>query len=235
VARRSLASQVAEAMLDQIVRGDVVAGEPLPTEAELCATHQVSRLTLREALKVLQSQGVVRALPGVGSYVNPVSRWTGLEAVLRATSAGAGAGSTSLQLIEVRQMIETGAAALAATRHTPADLAALEESLAQMRTAHSAADLAGFVRADIAFHDGVLRASGNVFVPVLLDPLSRILREKREQTSAIPQIQANAVAAHAAVLDGVRSGDPQRARAAMESHMAQTADDLRRYVLTAGE
>ncbi|WP_432533914.1 FadR/GntR family transcriptional regulator [Kineococcus arenarius] len=230
--RKSLVSQVAETVLDQIVRGELPVGGPLPTEAELCEAHGVSRVTLREALKTLQAQNVVRAAPGVGSYVNPVEQWTGLEAVLRATSAGAGEDLTSVQLVEVRRMIETGAAALAATHRDATDLEQLEELLERMRGAHERADVPGFVAADIAFHDVLLRASRNPFVAVLLEPLSRVLREKREQTSAVPQIQAHAVEQHALVLEGVRSGDPERARRAMDAHLQQTAEDLRRYVLT---
>ncbi|WP_432487243.1 FadR/GntR family transcriptional regulator [Kineococcus sp. SYSU DK018] len=229
--RKSLVSQVAETILDQIVRGELPVGGPLPTEAELCAVHDVSRMTLREALKTLQAQNVVRAAPGVGSYVNPVEQWTGLEAVLRATSAGADEDLTSVQLVEVRRMIETGAAALAAERHGAADLRELEELLELMRDAHRREDLAAFVRADIGFHDAVLRASGNVFVALLLDPLSRVLREKREQTSAVPRIQANAIEQHALVLEALRSREPERARRAMDAHLQQTAEDLRRYVL----
>ncbi|WP_337059358.1 FadR/GntR family transcriptional regulator [Kineococcus sp. G2] len=231
MARTSLVSQVAETILEQVVRGELPAGQLLPTEAELCEAHGVSRMTLREALKTLQAQNVVRAAPGVGSYVNPVERWTGLEAVLRATSAGAGDDATSVQLVEVRRMIETGAAALAAARRDEADLERLEELLERMRTAHRHGDVDDFVHADIAFHDVLLRASRNPFVAVLLDPLSRVLREKREQTSAVPQIQANAVEQHALVLAAVRAGEPEGARRAMDAHLQQTAEDLRRYVL----
>ena len=231
MARKSLVSVVADALLDQIVSGELAVDDALPTEAVLCDTYDVSRMTVREALKTLQAQNVVRVVPGRGTYVTPVSQWTDVAPVLRMASHGADKGETSLQLVEVRRMIETGSAALAATRRTEADVAALERHLSEMRQAHEGSDLEAFVAADIAFHDVIFRATGNVFVGVIFDPLARVMRVKREQTSAVPQIQANAIAQHAAVLEAVASGDPERARIAMDAHMTQTSDDLRHYVL----
>ncbi|MFP7832711.1 FadR/GntR family transcriptional regulator [Marisediminicola sp. LYQ134] len=231
MARKSLASTVADGILDAVVAGEFAAGLALPSEAEIGEQYDVSRVTVREALKTLQAQNVVRVLPGRGTFVNPVTAWTDLGPVLRATTQGADAAASSLQLVEVRRMIETGAAALAATRRTEADVASLESQLDRMRSAHDSADLDEFVEADIAFHDVILHAAGNVFVGVLFEPLGRVMRAKREQTSAVEQIRVNAIAEHAAIVDAVRSGDAERSRLAMDSHMTQTANDLERFVL----
>lgn len=229
MARKLLASVVADDLLDKIVEGDI--GPALPTEAELCERYDVSRMTVREALKTLQAQNVVAVLAGRGAYVNPIEEWRGIEAILRATSRMSSQEDTSVQLVEVRRMIETGAAALAAARRTDAEVDRLTELLAGMRAAHDGGDLAGFVEADIAFHDTILKATRNPFVGVLFDPLARVMRDKREQTSAVREIQAHAIDHHAAVLAAVRSGDGERARVAMDDHMTQTTDDLRHFIL----
>ena len=70
-----------------------------------------------------------------------------------------------------------------------------------------------------------------VFVAAVFAPLAKVMRAKREQTSALVQIQENALIKHRAVLDAIRSGDAEASRAAMADHIAQTAEDLRRYVL----
>jgi DNA-binding FadR family transcriptional regulator len=233
MARKSLASVVSEDLLADIVDGTIPVGASLPTEAELCEAHEVSRMTVREALKTLQAQNVVRVVPGRGTYVNPVAEWTDLAPVLRSAMSGAGQAVASMQLVEVRRMFETGAAALAAVRRTDGDVDRLEHLLGQMRGAHETDDVALFAEADIAFHDVILKATGNIFVGVLFDPLSKMMREKREQTSAVRQIQANAIAKHEAVLDAVRAGDAERARLAMDDHMVQTSNDLQHYVLDA--
>lgn len=229
--RKPLASTVADAVLDAIVAREYASGDSLPSEAELGALHDVSRITVREAIKTLQAKGVVQIVNGKGSFVNPVDEWVSLDAVLRVTSAGGRDGDVALQLIEVRRMLETGAAALAAARRTEHDLEVLEAHLAEMRGSHTRNDVDAFVAADLGFHDVILRASGNVFLRVMFEPLTRVLAERRAQTSRIVEIQANAIEEHASVLAALRTGDPERARRAMDEHMDQTVDDLRHYVL----
>ena len=228
--RPLLADEIAQSLLDRIVDGAPPSGGRLPSENELGQEFDVSRLTVREAIRTLQAQNVVEVVRGRGTLVRPVEEWTGLEAVLRATVRGGDDLTASLQLIQVRRMIETGAAALAAEHRDEADLAALEEALLGMRDAHARGDLAGFVEHDIRFHDVILSATGNVFVAVLFEPLSRVMREKRRQTSSIPAIQIHAIEEHGRVLEAIRSGNPESARLAMESHMAQTSRDLREHV-----
>jgi len=230
VPRESLVDVVAAALLERVVDGRTPPGQLLPPEAELAAEHDVSRLTVREALKVLQTQGVIEVQRGRGTVVRPMSTWTAIDAVALAHDRSGG-DQAALQLLQLRRMVESGAAELAATHRTDADLADLERHLAAMRAAHDAADVAAFVAADIAFHDVVFRASGNPFVAVLLGPLSAVLRVRREETSRHEPVQVNAIAEHTGVLEAVRSADPASARAAMDSHMDQTLADLRRYVL----
>ncbi|MFW1396652.1 hypothetical protein ACEV8T_22925, partial [Vibrio parahaemolyticus] len=86
-------------------------------------------------VKTLQARGVVRVESGRGSFVEPVSRWTSLSAVLAATAAVDDA-SAAEQLIELRRLFETGAAALAAERAQPEELNAIAAELAAMRHAH---------------------------------------------------------------------------------------------------
>ncbi|PPF10276.1 GntR family transcriptional regulator [Rathayibacter rathayi] len=229
--RASLVTTVADAVLDDIVAGVVPIGSELPSEAALAAQHDVSRVTMREALKRLQGLGVLDVRRGKRGVVAPTSAWTDLEPILRVTAFGADPGLTELQLIEVREMIESGAAALAAARCSAKDLAELERMLRRMRTAHEESDVGAFVEADIAFHDVILRATGNVFVGVVLAPLSRVMREKRAQTSAVDAIQAHAIQQHTRVLAALRSGDAEASRTAMSAHMRQTADDFRAHVL----
>ena len=232
MARKSLVSVVADDLLDQIVRGDLAVNQGLPSEAEIGATHDVSRMTVREAMKTLQAQGVVRVVSGTGSFVNPVTEWTSLAAVLR-LSAGTGNDSdVAVALIEVRRMFETGAAALAATRRSENDLVVLAAELENMRAAHATEDVGAFVIADLAFHDVILRASGNVFLRVLFEPLTRVLTERRTQTSRVVEIQAHAIAEHEGILAAMVRGDGEACRKAMDSHMEQTLRDLRTYVLT---
>lgn len=232
MSRKSLVAMISEDLLNRITSGEFPPGSTLPGEHDLVDYHDVSRVTVREAVKTLEALGVARVERGRGTFVNPLNRWTSLEAVLRATSTDQNDGAAAIQIIELRRMLEVGSAALAATRITAEETTALENDVVRMRQAHVGNDVTRFVEADLHFHHVILQASGNVFVSVLLEPLSRILAARREQTSRVPQIQEHAIAHHARILEALQSRDSEAARGAMDDHMAQTLEDLQALVLS---
>ncbi|MFS2279943.1 FCD domain-containing protein [Microbacterium sp. OR21] len=228
--RVSRTQSVVDGLLDAIIAGRLVAGEQLPPEGDLAAQFGVSRLTMREGVKLLQAQGVIVQVPGSRHRIAPTEEWTGLEAVVRqARSAGARERS-SLELLEMRIMFETAAAELAATRRTDADLGELAALVERMRAAHAASDLDAFVTADLAFHDVIFRAAGNRFLVASMRPLTTMLQETRSETSAVPAVRDHAIVEHEAVLAALRSGSAEASREAMVSHMGQTRDDLLHFV-----
>jgi GntR family transcriptional repressor for pyruvate dehydrogenase complex len=233
MARRSLVSVVADDLLDRIVHGSLSVDAALPSEAEIGHEHDVSRMTVREAIKILQAQGVIRIENGKGSFVNPVAEWKSLEAVVRASAVGTSEGDVAVKLLEVRRIFETGAAALAATRVSPDELDRLSATLAEMRSAHATNDVARFVAADLAFHDVILRASGNVFLTAMFEPVAVIIAEQRVHTSRVPVIQEHAIVEHQRILDALSAGQSELSRSAMDRHVEQTLDDLRAFVLGA--
>ena len=222
---------VADELLDRIIAGEFPPGAGVPGELELSARHEVSRMTVREAMKTLEAQRILRVERGRGTFVNPLNRWASLDAVLRAVSEGTNDASAAVQLIELRRMLETGACELAAGRISDAEIHSLRGQLESMRRAHGSNDVAAFVEADLAFHDILLQASENVFVAVLFEPLHRILEKRRTETSSVPEIQAHAIGHHQKIMDAVAARDPQQARNAMDAHMQQTLDDLKTYLL----
>lgn len=231
MARKSLTDVVADDLLDRIVAGEFAPNSLVPGELELSSQHEVSRMTVREAMKTLVAQRILRVERGRGTFVNPLASWGSLNAVLRAVSEGEDHAVVAVQLIELRRMLETGACELAASRITDEALEDMGQELTKMKAAHEAADVPAFVASDLAFHDIILQASGNIFVSVLFDPLHRILESRRAETSQVPQIQRNAIAMHAAILTALSQRKPELARVAMDNHMAQTLGDLKSYVL----
>lgn len=230
VERVSRTQAVVDGLLDAIIAGRLEAGQPLPPEGDLAEQYGVSRLTMREGVKLLQAQGVIVAVPGTRHRIAPTEEWTGLEAVVRhAQSAGARERS-SLEMLEMRMMFETGAAEFAADRRTDADLAEMQALLERMHEAHSAGDVDAFVEADLAFHDVIIRAADNRILVASMRPLTTMLQATRSETSAVAEIREHALAEHAAVLEAMRSGSGAAARKAMRSHMRQTRDDLLHYV-----
>ncbi|MBK7720721.1 MAG: FadR family transcriptional regulator [Austwickia sp.] len=212
------------------IRAGEFTDEPLPREADLAQESGVSRATLREAVKVLKTQGVLRVEQGRGTYVNPITEWESLD-LLATPGPHANREELSVQLIQARRMIEVGAAELFAGVCTDDDLERMRQHLEGMSRADAAGDVGAFVHHDLAFHDVILQGCGNVFVPLLMRPVSRHLAKARYETSAVPQVRTNALGQHAAILAALRTGDPDASASAMLGHLRQTDDDLHREIL----
>jgi DNA-binding FadR family transcriptional regulator len=226
----SLPEELAASLLAAVVDGRYPTGAMLPPEGHLAEMHTMSRLTVREAVRILRSQGVVEIRRGRGTYINPPDQWTSLEALVAFQTHQDGVAGVAEKLLEARRLVEIGAVQLAAVHRTEEELEQLRACLEEMRAGHERADVDVFVEADIAFHDVIMRASGNLFVPFMFEPFGELLVHTRRQTSAVPAIQSNAIAQHEQILEALVTGDPERCRRAMESHMEQTQDDLRTYV-----
>ncbi|GAA1423555.1 FadR/GntR family transcriptional regulator [Agrococcus citreus] len=229
--RPSRTHDAVDQLLDAIIAGTLTAGEQLPPEGQLATEFGVSRLTLREAVRLLQAQGVIVQVPGSRHRIAPVAEWTGMDAVVRHARSAGQRQRSSLELLEVRVMIETGAAQLAAERRSPEQLEALDAALRSMAVHHDAGDVEAFVAADLEFHDTILRAADNRILIAAMLPLTSMLEETRGETSAVPEIRAHAIDEHAKLLDAIRARDAIAARDAMAHHMAQTRDDLVALVL----
>ncbi len=217
-------------LLDAVVSGSVKVGEALPSETVLAQSLEISRLTLREAVRILTDRGVLRPVHGRGTFVNPPSRWTDLGSMIALQSRTSSPRDIALDLVEIRRMIEVGASGLAAERHSDEDLSAMERILAQYRTDHASEDVVATVRGDLAFHDRILQASGNPFLTTVFDPLRAALLAGRTETSAHRAVRVHAMAHHEAILEAIRDGDAEAARSAMAAHMDQTAHDITAYV-----
>lgn len=227
----ALAERVAASVLDAIADGEFPPGSQLPPEPELVKLTGVSRLTVREAVKSLESKRVLRVEQGRGTFVNPPSMWSPLDPTVleaRMTNTVERAG-LSAKLLEARRLVEVGVAELAATRRTADDLARLESALNRMRSAQASGDVDEFVEADIAFHDELLDAAGNELITALFEPIKQLIFAGRRATSEWADAREHAIAAHAKVLEAVRDSRPDQAQQAMRAHLVQTADDLARH------
>ncbi|WP_350004345.1 FadR/GntR family transcriptional regulator [Pseudarthrobacter sp. WHRI 8279] len=230
VSRITLADSVFADLLERILSGELPPQSSLPAEAEIARVADVSRLTVREALKTLQARNIVTVRRGLGTFVNHPEEWTGLEAILRAAARGTGIDEAALKLLEVRRIMETGAAELAARHATAEHFAAMEKAIADLETAHEAADLDAVTLADLAFHNVVFKASANPFLPALLGQLGHLLYTTRRETSAFPEVQRHALEHHRLVLAAIATGEPETARKAMDEHINQTYDDYARFI-----
>lgn len=221
---RQKADRVVEEVLADIKSGHFTIGQALPAEMELADRYEVSRLTVREAVKYLAARGVLDVAHGRRNQLAPAEAWSALDpqiALLRGHITGDKTTWTR-HLMEARTIVEVGAVALAARRITADQLAAMQELLIAM----DSDDIDAVVAADMAFHRIIFDAAANEFITATYDSLETILLSIRHKTSSSPEVRAEAQHWHRAIFQALSLGDEAQARAAMESHMQQTSEGI---------
>ena len=227
--RRNVYAQVAEQLIGQIGSRRLKPGDVLPPERELTQTFGVGRSSIREALRMLESQGVIAPANGgtfvVADAANP------LESSLRLLFAlDERAGMHDL--FELRRIIECEAAALAADRRGDQHLAEMDAAIAEM-----AASLEGpgrgeaFIEADLRFHLALAGATGNRLVLHSMHAVRDVLRRALGTVFHIPQSPESAVVEHRAIRAAVAAGEADRARDEMRAHLARVESDVQKGVL----
>jgi GntR family transcriptional repressor for pyruvate dehydrogenase complex len=219
--RKPLHRMLAEQLTDRIIAGEFPAGSFLPSERELGESLGVSRTVIREAVKLLESRGLVRIEQGRGTVVEEAGAaplGDSLKILLRRNY------HQIEQLLETRCILEVGVAGLAAERRTAENLEAMEKFLAVMR--EKPGELEGYVDADLQFHTEIARAAGNPLFLALFEPLSELLRESRLATFGGARMVNVRSLQHEAILEAIRKRDPSAARGAMREHLLDTRKDL---------
>jgi DNA-binding FadR family transcriptional regulator len=203
--------------------GEYPPGSQLPPEAELAARANVSRLTLREAVKVLRDKGMLRVEHGRGTFVNPPELWSPLDPELLASRSALDgvSGLFAQQLLEARTVVELGVARLAAQRHTDEDIARMRTTITAMQACHDAGDLPGYTAADRAFHEALLVGAGNPFLAALFEPIRTQVEQVRVTTACDDTMREKAIAAHTRILEAVAADDEQAATGEMWAHLEE--------------
>jgi DNA-binding FadR family transcriptional regulator len=212
-------ADLADALRQQILSGELTPGVRLPTEPELCELHGVSRSTVREALRVLSSQGLVETVRGVtgGTFVAaPTADMISdnLRTSLRHLTVHDEVGVQ--HLLEVRDLLEVPAAGLAADRAQPEQLEQLRATLVDpVDTA-----LDQIQAANHRFHALLVQAADNPLLDAVATPVFGVLvsRAVREPVVDVVYWQ-HVVDEHRAILEAVQSGDADLARQLMADHL----------------
>ena len=214
-----------------IVAGTHPPGSAIPPEPTLCVSFGVSRTVVREAIKSLAAKGLVRTGPKVGTRVLPAESWNWFDPDVVAWHARSGLTRDFLRDVqELRTLVEPAAARLAAERATPQDLAAISGAYAGMQSA--ALHGGDYVTHDLAFHQGLLRASGNRMLLQMGQALSALLRTSFELSSARPDAPALSLPLHKAVLDAVVARSPLKAERAVLKLIASAQADIDHVLAT---
>ncbi|AZG44554.1 FadR/GntR family transcriptional regulator [Gordonia insulae] len=210
-------SATASAYLEGMVLNDLVPGDKLPPERVLAENLEVSRTTIREALRDLEQRRLVTRTPGRGTVVLPRSA----KATQLLETMGDDAEES--HVAELRMLVEPQVAGLAADRATSSDLLQLEEILA---STHAGLNPAESLAQDVAFHMQIARAARNPLLVSLCQLSSGWVQTVRARSHATRDGRRTSFIGHQEILRAVRNHDHDAATAAMTAHL----DDVARLV-----
>jgi GntR family transcriptional repressor for pyruvate dehydrogenase complex len=211
--------------MERVLDGTLPPGARLPAERTLAEQFGVSRTVIREAMRALVTRGLLETRGGSGTYVSdhdPTSAAGAMSPLSRMQQNAA--PMPYVMVHEVRVVLETEAAGLAARRAERQDVAAMEREIAVLRQAAADTDGAAASTADAAFHLALATATHNEMFPVLAQLIASAMAQVRDSGFAVPGAYHNALAHHERILAAVQSHDAPSAIRSMRAHLgdAQT-------------
>lgn len=216
---RPVYSAVVDELKAGIRMGEWAPGERLPSIAALAMKFQVGTGSIREALQLLQSLGLVSIEHGRGVFVTDPVLSLGRLSQIEWVSAG-----QMVALAETRRILEPEMAALAAVRATETELAAIKTLTRQME--EDARQGGDFAELDVTFHRLITRAARNPILDLAIDGVSRSLLESRRRISMPADSKLRTAQYHALIADALSARDAEQARLLMQAHMNDMMRDV---------
>jgi GntR family transcriptional repressor for pyruvate dehydrogenase complex len=208
-----------------IENGTLQLGDKIPPEREFARSLKVSRASLRTGIGYLAAMGVMKVRHGVGTFVADGPAEFGKASF---SLMGVLHGFQSWHLFEVRLILESNLAALAAVRGKEEHHTALAEEVAEIfASVDSPAD---FLIHDVLFHRILSQASGNPILAALMETITSAMYDKRHKTVQRSTDLRESAEMHRRIYRAIRARDPVEARQLLEQHlrMAQTAQGMER-------
>ena len=217
----NLPGALAGELVQRIVRGQWAPGTAMPSEPALCESYSVSRTVVREAVKLLQEKGLVQVRRGSGTVVNPQVMWNMLdELVLTATIAEEGGLEVLDDLVVTRRLLESDMAHVAARDADDETVQQLKRIVDAMDTLVD--DPAAYAVQDRAFHDTIMRASGNRISRAVVRALeSQVVNTARYLGEVRRDLCVASNRGHRNIYLQIAAHDPDGAAEAMFTHITE--------------
>jgi GntR family transcriptional repressor for pyruvate dehydrogenase complex len=221
VRRSRIYEHIVEQIQGLIAAGQLKPGDQLPPERELAETFQVSRTSVREALRALEISGYIQGRQGGGTFVRSSSAGDLVQPLATALLAGK---RELADVLEVREIIEPELARRAAERARPEQIAELQRILA--RQAEKVSRGESYPDEDAAFHDAIAVAANNSVVLRLLNVVLDLLRETRAGHLQGGDRPRRSLEGHSRILEAIRQHDGEAAYRAMAEHISTVRERL---------
>ncbi len=222
VVRRNKVYEEVAKQIERLILNKLHPGDKLPSERELAEMLQVSRSSIRDAIRGLELMGLVEPRQGAGTIVKEVSAESLVNPfanVLKHRHELVG------ELLDFRKMLEPPLAARAATHASADEIEEMEEILQRQEVTLSRGEAS--IDEDAEFHYSVALASGNSVVLKVLDIVMDLLRETRERSLQLKGRPHKSLAGHRRILAAIKRHDAEGAKAAMRRHI----EDVEEIVL----
>ena len=226
IQRKGLADVIGDQLREGILSGDLAPGDRLPPERELATRFGTNRNTLREAIRALEAQGLVRARQGDGVRVLDF-RTSGDFGLLPQIVAQASPDDRQFMfsdLLRVRRIVCVEAVVLAAERATPEQVEHLNNLIARQREADG--DLLTLVTTDVEIYRSLVDAAGSMVSTLLFNTLERVVMQFVEIFPQIIWFAPDYLERMTEVIGAIGAKDPERARALFDEHLRNSDKEL---------
>jgi GntR family transcriptional repressor for pyruvate dehydrogenase complex len=227
--KKSTTSIIIEKLLNLLRDRSLKAGDRLPPERELAEIMKVSRPSLREALKSLETMNIIRIRQGLGAFVNklePESIVEHLDIVFTLDN------TLYHDLYKARRVLESAIARIAAENISDDELEMIEENIA--KAVESVQMPQEFLELDFQLHSLILKASKNRILPVFIQSINKLNLMMREKTNSILSIRQSTLVDHQKILTALKMKNPEMAAKAMEEHLLNVENGFYQTVESGG-
>ncbi len=229
--KRRLSEMAADEIRKMIKEAGFQPGDKIFSENELTKRLEVSRSSVREAIRILEVTGLVTAHHGKGVFLNdqrreqfePLRQWI------------ADHEDSLFEQFEVRLLIEPEAAALAAEKAQAEEIAELRRLSASFAEAAETEDTEKAIEADSAFHTVIAQATRNKTIHVLMSTFGQRLTEGWITSLSIPGRMQKTIAEHGKILAAIENRVPEEARKHMRKHLVNARNEIRSYLISLQE
>lgn len=241
IRRRKLSHEVLDRLLTRITRGELAAGDHLPSERDLMTLYGVGRPAVREALQALERMGFLTITHGERARIVAPTARTMIDQVALSARHFLSTSPTSLEhLKDARVFFETGMVRLAAERATEADVDLLRNRLSEHAAVAHATVSSGqhrdeFLQKDMAFHRQIAAISGNAIYVALCEAMFEWLAEFHSGLVRVHGAESLTITEHTTILERIAAGDAAGAAAAMTAHLTRANALYRQFEGAAGE
>jgi GntR family transcriptional repressor for pyruvate dehydrogenase complex len=222
--KKKRVSDMAIEQINQLLSsGHLKPGDTLPSERKLMEKFKISRVPVREALRVLEMMGVVEVKPGKGIYVtnpenslfSPLRQWLSVQK------------ETLVDHFEVRLLIEPRAAAFCAERASKEQIKKMKKSLDNFFKAQADSNLVDMIRADTQLHQLIAVATGNRTLATLMSTFTNSLLEGWKASLRTEGRGAKTVEEHGSIVEAIEKRDGAKAEKLMKKHLLNALTDLK--------